>query len=341
MSTQHTVSNDDADIRLDRWFKRHFPEVSHGLLEKNLRKGQIRLDGKKAKASDRVYGGQVISIKAQVDGGQLTADGKEERVSRLPSPVRRVPSADDIQFVQRLVLYKDDNIIVVNKPYGLAVQGGSKITRSLDDLLDGLTFDAKERPKLTHRLDRDTSGCLVLARNAKAAHALMKLFSGRQIEKTYWALVVGASLPLNGTIDLPLIKKENPRMSGRPGGPEGRDYEIMQVDEKEGQKAITEYRTLDAAARRFAWMELKPLTGRTHQLRVHMQAIGCPILGDHKYGGSMEDAASLGVENILHLHARRIEIPSILGGKKTDVTAPLPPHMRKSFEGLGFEVPKK
>ena len=272
--------------------------------------------------------GQAIDVRCQIDDSKKTS----------PHSDSHILNPDDTKFVQRLVLFKNADIIIINKPYGLPVQGGSKISRSLDDLLGGrLKFDAKDRPKLVHRLDRDTSGCLVLARNGRIANIFMKLFSGRKIEKTYWALVNGCPLQLQGTIDLPLLKKENPLASGRPGGPEGRDYEIMQVDHENGQKAITEYRVIDQLARKFALVELKPLTGRTHQLRVHMQAIGCPILGDHKYGGSNDDAKSVGVENILHLHARRIVIP---GNKKIDVTAPLPEHMKSSFKALGLDVPK-
>jgi len=325
------IAEGDEGIRLDRWFKRHYPGLPHALLEKNLRKGMIRVDGKKAKSSDRVQAGQTIDVRCQIP---------DVRKDNLTSNVRHLTSGD-AQFVQRLVLYKDANIIVVNKPYGLPVQGGSKINRSLDDLLDGLKFDAKERPKLVHRLDRDTSGCLVLARNTKTAARMGKGFAGKHVEKTYWALVNGSPLQLVGTIDQPLLKKENPRAQGRPGGPEGRDYEIMQVD-PEGQKSITEYRVIDTLARKFALMELKPLTGRTHQLRVHMQHIGCPIVGDHKYGGSTEAGAAIGVENILHLHARRIVIPaSVTGGAPVDVSAPLPEHMKKSFKALGLDVPKK
>ena len=333
--TEHIVTPDDNDIRLDRWFKRHYPAVQHSMLEKHLRKGMIRLDGKKAKTSDRVMSGQVVRCP------DLTLADLPD----MPKPKRTV-SEEELEQIRKWVLYKDANIIIINKPYGLAVQGGSKITRCVDDMLDGLIFDAGQRPKLTHRLDRDTSGALVLARDTRSATALMKLFSSRKIEKTYWALVNGSPLPMNGTIDLPILKKENPKASGRAGGPEGRDYEIMQVDQEGGQKSITEYRTLDFLARKFALMELNPLTGRTHQLRVHMQAIGCPIVGDHKYGGSMgsfgnSDAGSVGVENILHLHARRIVIPAIAGGKPIDITAPLPEHMVNSFRALGLDVPKK
>ncbi len=318
MSSEHKVSNEDADIRLDRWFRRHYPGLPHALLEKYLRKGLVRLDGKKAKSSDRVYAQQTIEIRVQDSGFGIQGEKKK----RLVAPA-------DAKMLRDAVLYTDADIVVINKPYGLAVQGGTKISKSIDDMLDALMFDAKERPKLVHRLDRDTSGCLVLARNAKVAAQLARGFSGKSIEKTYWALVNGCPLQLAGTIDLRLRKAA--RADAR---------EQVMVDEEEGDRAITEYRVIDQLARKFALMELKPLTGRTHQLRVHMAAIGCPIVGDHKYGGSMEDAKALGVENILHLHARRIVIP-IEKRRAIDVTAPLPEHMKRSFKALGLDIPKK
>lgn len=322
MSTlqEKIVADADDDIRLDRWFKRHFPGVPHGLIEKNLRKGLIRVDGKKAKSSDRVQAGQTLKFP------ELKVETQKEK---------REPGTREQGEIQKWVLYKDDNIIVINKPHGLAVQGGNKITRSVDGMLGGLAFGG-DRPKLTHRLDRDTSGCLVLARNAKVAATLGKAFAGRDMEKTYLALVIGQPDPLAGKIDLPILKKDNPKAqaSGKSS-----EYEIMMVDE-EGQKAVTEYRTIDMLGRKFTLMELKPLTGRTHQLRVHMQAIGCPIVGDHKYGGATEIGESLGVENALHLHARKIVIPPMFGKKAIAVTAPLPPHMKKSFDVLGIELSK-
>jgi len=325
MSVEQTVSEDDNDIRLDRWFKRHHPGFPHALLEKQLRKGLIKVDGKKAKTSDRVQAGQVVRC-PEVSG-----------LADMPKPKRKV-NEQDFAEVRKWVLYKDDNVIVINKPYGFAVQGGTKITRCLDDLLDGLTFELSGRPKLVHRLDRDTSGVLVLARSAKSAAQLAKLFAGggdrsakHTIEKTYWALVNGSPLPPVGYVDLPLNKATK----------EGGDREQVVVDEDEGKYARTEYRVIDSLVRKFAFMELKPLTGRMHQLRVHMAAIDCPIVGDHKYGGGTTDGEAIGVENILHLHARRIVIPAIGGGKKIDVSAPLPPHMVNSFRALGLDIPKK
>jgi 23S rRNA pseudouridine955/2504/2580 synthase len=321
MDNKHTVHEDDNDIRLDRWFKRHYPGVQHALLEKHLRKGVIRVDGKKAKTSDRVIAGQVINAPTMQQDEQVKT--------------KREASAKDLALVKDWVLYKDENIIVVNKPSGLAVQGGTKITRNLDDMLEGLRFDAKERPKLIHRIDRDTSGALVLARSSKIAAILAKGFAEKDIEKTYWALVNGSPQPPVGFIDLPLNKIARPD-----------NYEQVEVDEEEGKYAKTEYRVIDSLARKFALVELKPLTGRMHQLRVHMAAIDCPIVGDHKYGGGMKqpknsDAGTIGVEDVLHLHARRIVIPALPGGKKVDITAPLPKHMINSFEALGLDIPKR
>lgn len=314
---EHTVTDSDDGIRLDRWFKRHYAGFPHAMLEKQLRKGLIRVDGKKAKTSDRIEAGQVIRL-------------PETELKEQPKTKKKyVLSEHEAAEIKKWVLYKDENVIVLNKPYGLAVQGGTNINKSVDDMLDGLMFGKEERPKLTHRLDRDTSGVLVIARSAKAAAGLMKAFSGKTLQKTYWALVNGSPLPPVGTIDLPLLKATWGDSL----------QEKIGVDES-GKYAVTEYRVLDSLVRKFALMELKPLTGRTHQLRVHMEAIGCPIVGDHKYSGSTTAAKELGVENILHLHARRIVIPNFMG-KTIDVSAPLPSHMMKSFKALGLDVPKK
>lgn len=315
MPISQTIYEDEVDIRLDRWFKRHYPALQHSALEKYLRKGEIRLDGKKVRASERLASGQVLSYP---DFGADASFLKE----------KPTVSQHDKEFIQKLVLYKDPNIIIINKPSGLPVQGGSKVKKSVDDMLGGLMFNAKERPKLVHRLDKDTSGILVIARNAKAAARLAQMFAGKDIEKTYMALVHGRPLQAVGTIDYRLLKAVHGENS----------YERVAVDEEEGKYAKTEYRVCESLARRFALMELKPLTGRTHQLRVHMQAIGCPIVGDEKYGGGEMQAADVGISEGLHLHARRVVIPAFGGGKKIDVTAPFPPHMKESFRNLGIEI---
>lgn len=311
--TEHTIAEQDDDIRLDRWFKRHYPQITHGMLEKALRKGDVRVNGKKAKTADRVQKGQVVRIFEA-----LAQTEQREKPKKTPSEAHRL-TPEDIMMMQQAVLFKNADVIVLNKPAGLAVQGGTGISKSVDGMLDVLRFEAHERPKLVHRLDKDTSGVLVLARNAKVAARLMKEFSGKTAEKTYWALVKGVPASGEGKIDMPLSKQE-----------EG-DHEKVAVDEQEGKRAITYFKVLERLSRTAAWVELMPITGRTHQLRVHMAEIGTPIVGDGKYGA--RDAMIEGLSNKLHLHARRIVIPGML-----DVTAPLPRHMEASWDKLGLTV---
>ncbi|WP_119301814.1 RluA family pseudouridine synthase [Dongia deserti] len=312
---QIEVRQEDADQRLDRWFKRHFPALGHGRLEKLLRTGQIRLDGKRAKAADRIEAGQVVRVPPL---GEATERPKQPQQ-------RRASAADDrwAKTLQKAVLYKDDDVLVIDKPAGLAVQGGTSLSTSVDDLLDALQFDAKERPRLVHRLDRDTSGVLALARNAKAAQRLTESFRHKDARKVYWAVVVGVPEVRGGRIDAPLQKAG------------GKGAERVHVDE-EGKRAVTEFAVIERAGKKAAWLALMPVTGRTHQLRAHCVALGTPILGDGKYAGA---AAFLAKENLarqLHLHARRLRIPHPTGKGWIDVTAPLPEHMRKTWSFFGF-----
>jgi 23S rRNA pseudouridine955/2504/2580 synthase len=234
--------------------------------------------------------------------------------------------------MERLVVYRDDQIIVLNKPSGLATQGGPGITRHLDGMLDVLRGDG-DRPRLVHRLDRDTSGVILLARSASVAARLSALFRSREVEKTYWAVVVGRPLPVEGQIDQALK---------RVASAFGERTVVADRKDKEGQRAYTNYRTLDNAGQKFAWMEFQPLTGRTHQIRVHSVSLGAPIVGDAKYaeprdngsGGSFVE----GLPDKLHLHARRLLLPHPAGGT-LEVEADLPPHMRESFSTLGFTAP--
>jgi 23S rRNA pseudouridine955/2504/2580 synthase len=306
-----TVAPEDAEIRLDRWFKRHFPELGHGRLEKLLRTGQVRLDGKRAGAGDRVAPGQRVRVPPLLQAAPKPPDGT------APAP------SNDDKFVQSLVLHRDDDVIVIDKPAGLAVQGGTGTTRHLDGLLDGLRFGAKERPRLVHRLDKDTSGVLVLARNAAVAAKLGAAFHGKTVRKVYWAVVVGAPKPRQGKIDQKLAKLP------------GKDGERVAPDE-EGERALTYYRTVAHAGERLAWVALQPVTGRTHQLRVHCVTLGTPIFGDGKYGGSASHPTGLPEARQLHLHARAIALPRAKGGALI-VTAPLPPHMRETWKFFGFE----
>lgn len=309
-----TVAPADGDMRFDRWFLREFPHVGHGRLSKLLRTGQIRLDGKRCKAGDRIVPGQVVRLPPLPEA--------EEAAPERP---RRtwVPSANELQDLRERVIHRDAEVLVLDKPAGLAVQGGTATEKHLDAMLDGLRFGNQERPRLVHRLDRDTSGVLLLARTARAARALGAAFKGRDAQKVYWALVTGCPLPREGRIDLPLAKQ----------GGAGR--ERVGVDEDEGQRAETLYRVLDAAGGRAAWLELQPLTGRTHQLRAHCAAIGHPILGDGKYGGREAFLEGGGLARRLHLHARSIRLPHPAGGI-LEARAPLPPDLKRSWDFLGF-----
>jgi 23S rRNA pseudouridine955/2504/2580 synthase len=304
-----TVRPEDGAGRLDRWFRRHYPALGHGRLEKLLRTGQIRVDGKRARAGDSVAPGQAIRVPP------LAAPSP-------PPPARHVRPQDE-GLLRQLVLYRDASAIVLNKPAGLAVQGGTKTGRHVDGLLDTLRFDSDERPRLVHRLDKDTSGVLLIARNAGAAAFFTRAFREKTTRKTYWAAVIGLPQLPQGRIDLALAKRVG--ISG----------ERVQADDEDGKSAVTYYRVMDHAGDRVSWLALLPITGRTHQLRAHCAALGTPIMGDAKYGGSAAHLAGVVAEKGLHLHARTLAIPSPEGGILR-VTAPLPPHMRETWDLLGF-----
>jgi 23S rRNA pseudouridine955/2504/2580 synthase len=309
-----TVEADDGVTRIDRWLRRRYPDLTQGQIEKLLRTGQVRVDGARVKASDRVSPGQSV------------------RVPPLPDPPRRAATGalppQDEAFVRGLVLHKDADVIVLNKPPGLAVQGGTNTPRHLDGLLEGLKFDAEKKPKLVHRLDRDTSGCLVLARHPRAASFLGEAFRDRDTDKIYWAIVNGSPRPKIGELRSWMRKAP---------GPVDADREMMQraLQQDEGAvHAVTQYAVISEAAQRAAWVALRPVTGRTHQLRFHMMEFGTAILGDPKYRGDKPTPG--GLESQLQLHARAIRLPHPSGGE-LKVIAPTPPHMRRVFDLLGFE----
>lgn len=315
------VAPDEADIRLDRWFKRHFPEVGHGHLQKLLRTGQVRVDGKRADASTRLAAGQAIRIPP------LTAPTPSPDSPPKPKPALSAAAKREAEALVSRVLYRDDDVIAIDKPAGLAVQGGTGMTKHLDAMLDSLRFGSAERPRLVHRLDKDTSGVLVLARNAFAATRLADSFRGRDARKIYWAATVGVPRPFQGKIDLALAKE---------GGPHG---ERVAANEEEGKRALTYFSVLENLGKTAAFVALWPRTGRTHQLRVHMAAIGTPILGDGKYGGAEAFLPGAEVPKKLHLHARRLILPHPRGGHRTiDVTAPIPEHMAATWRYLGFSA---
>jgi 23S rRNA pseudouridine955/2504/2580 synthase len=304
----------DDGIRLDRWFKRHLPDASFNLVSRWARTGQLRVDGARATPGDRLAAGQTLRV-PPAEPPKPTAAAKRER-----PPL----SDDESTFARGLVIHRDAQAIVINKPPGLATQGGTNTEHHVDGLLDALQFEAEGRPKLVHRLDKDTSGALLIARTARAAAFFSKHFSGRSARKVYWAIVAGVPDIHDGLVDLPIAKQP------------GSGGEKMHVSESEGQASRTRYRVLERVGNRAAWVELQPLTGRTHQLRVHMAAIGHPIVGDGKYGG--HDAfLTGGVSRKMHLHARRIRIDHPDGGK-VDVTAELPTHFAESVALLGLDL---
>jgi 23S rRNA pseudouridine955/2504/2580 synthase len=297
------VGPEDDGLRLDRWFRRHYPELSHIRLEKLLRTGQVRVDGGRVKAGHRLATGMTIRVPPLGEAAEPAA----------PRPVA-APRPQDASLLQARVLYRDNDVLAIDKPAGLAVQGGTNTARHLDGMLDALRFDAAERPRLVHRLDKDTSGVLLLARNVRAAAWLAQAFRDKTARKVYWALVAGVPKPKRGRIDLPVAK------SGEA--------------EEEARSAVTYY-TVVEHAHKAAWVALLPLTGRTHQLRVHCAGIDTPIVGDGKYGGAKAILPGLEGARKLHLHARSIEITRPDGGR-IRVTAPLPEHMKASWEFFGF-----
>jgi 23S rRNA pseudouridine955/2504/2580 synthase len=312
---QTTVGSDEADLRLDRWFKRRYPTLTHGRLEKLLRTGQIRVDGGRAKSNQRLEAGQVVRIPPL---GEAAAKKKSAAKGNV--------SDRDIEMLQGLVLYKDADMLAINKPAGLAVQGGSKTTRHIDGMLDALQFDAKERPRLVHRLDRDTSGVLLLARTVQAASRLGKAFQEGEMEKVYWAVVHGRPRFPGGTIDAALAK----------GGEAG--AERMEWNDDEGRDAVTEYMTISQAADKYTWLALMPRTGRTHQIRAHCAIMKTPIMGDVKYGApKLDEYGELeGLGQQLCLHARSLTV-TLPNRKQVTITAPLPPHMAAVFRAFDFD----
>ena len=316
----YEIGAEEAGLRLDRWFHRHFPGVGHGPLEKLLRTGQVRVDGGRVKAGFRLDAGHQVRIPPAVVNAPPQAAATRSKQLNVRD--------EDRDMLRQAVLHMDDSLIVVNKPFGLAVQGGSRTERHLDGMLDTLRFGKSERPKLVHRLDRDTSGVLLLGRTARATASLARAFQSRAAKKTYWALCVGVPKPLNGHIRAPLAKLASAR--------NGRErVRAVDRDDPRGQRAETVYHVVEKAGQSAAWLALMPLTGRTHQLRAHMALMETPIVGDQKYGGT--DVLLHDLQPRLHLHARAISLPHPEGGQ-FDITAPLPPHMRAAWEYFGFDV---
>lgn len=309
----YTVAEDDDGQRLDRWLKKHLPKTPYALLQKMLRTGQVRVDGKRAKAEQRLAQGQVVRVPP--------AEDKDN------APTFSVQKGD-ADLVRNMVLYDDGDLIVLNKPYGLAVQGGPNIRRHIDGLLEHLTDKKGRKPRLAHRLDRDTSGILLCARSLSLTQRLGKMFEGRTLRKYYQALVFPGPSQLKGVINAPLVKGTGSRK------------EMMIIDEEEGKESITWFHVADSAAGQAASVVFWPRTGRTHQIRVHTsEVLGCPIIGDEKYGGISDALDDFAVSGRLHLHAARLELPHPSGnGQMLVFNAPLPPELLKSWKAFGFSA---
>lgn len=307
------VTADEAGMRLDRWFRAHFPALRHGELEKYLRKGQVRVGGGRAKSNRRLETGEEIRIPPL----------PEAQAGAKPKSGYR---PEDAEAVRRLIVFEDADFIALNKPFGLAVQGGAKTARHVDAMLGALEKNG-ERPRLVHRLDKDTGGLLLAAKTRRSAQALSDAFKRHEVDKTYWALVAGVPRPREGTISLPIAK----RMARLNTGEEER---MVPAEGEDAKKAITDYQLMEEAGR-VSFLAMRPVTGRTHQLRVHAAAIGCPIVGDGKYGGAAAQVE--GVAKKLHLFCRSMSFPHPATGRRTALKAPLGGHMAGTWAFFSFD----
>ena len=335
----HDVGEDEAGMRLDRWLRRRFPALPQSHLMKIVRKGEVRVAGKRAEVSTRLELGESVRVPPL-------------KLAKAQGPAARQPAPEDAEAIRAMTLYEDRDVIVLNKPYGLAVQGGSGTKRHIDGMLEALADKNGERPVLVHRLDRDTSGVLLIAKSRKMAAELGATFRSRGAKKIYWALVEGVPKPAQGRISMFLAKGEGMGDVRGAGGQGRADIERMRVakhGDPDAQHSLTLYAIVDKVTPRLAWLSMRPVTGRTHQLRAHAEAIGHPIIGDPKYNRKAANdparhdplrAVPPGIEPKLHLLARRLVLPHPRGGV-IDVTAPLPEHMKTSFDMFGFEPPAR
>jgi 23S rRNA pseudouridine955/2504/2580 synthase len=309
------VSADEAGMRVDRFLEARFPGLAFSHIQRIIRKGELRVNGRRAQPRQRLEAGQAVRIPPlRLEPQPPARDAKTGKETR--------------DFLKSITLYEDADVLVLNKPMGLAVQGGSGTTRHVDGMLEALRDTHGQRPRLVHRLDKDTAGCLLVAKTRFAAAALAKTFRSRSARKIYWALVAGVPKPRQGRISTFLAKETRA------------DDSFMRVarhGEDGASHAVTYYAVIDTAARELSWLSLKPVTGRTHQLRAHLAHIGHPIVGDPKYFSKENWQLPGGMQNRLHLLARRIVVPHPRGGT-VDVTAPLPPHMQQSWNLIGLDV---
>lgn len=342
-----TVEPDESGMRLDRWFKAHFPDLAFSHLQKLLRSGQVRVDGGRVKSSTRLEPGQSVRVPplaagsgvahAIEPGGPVGRPGGAQGAlvrghatdSEGGGKKKRAKPLSDADQLRSILLYEDDQVFVFNKPAGLAVQGGSGLTRHVDAMLEALRDRKGQKPRLVHRLDRDTSGALVVARTRLAASKLAASFRARSTRKIYWALVKGVPKPRQGRVSTWLARGQ---------GEESERMQVARHGDDEASHAVSLYSVVEKAGQQLAWLSMRPVTGRTHQLRAHAAHIGHPIIGDPKYFTADQNwEFPGGMQNKLHLHARRIVMPHP-GGGTIDVSAPLPPHMQQSWNLLGFDA---
>ncbi|MCP4070572.1 MAG: RluA family pseudouridine synthase [Hyphomicrobiales bacterium] len=317
------VDADEAGMRLDRWFKLHYSGLAFGQLQKLLRSGQIRINSGRVKSDTRIATGQLIRIPPMLNRLGNQDSGKFGK--HLTSNTIR--DRHDVDVLQAMLLHEDDKVFVFDKPAGLAVQGGSGLNRHIDKMLESMRSKKGEKPRLVHRLDRETSGVLVVAKTRGAAAALTKSFRHRETRKTYWAICKGVPRKKQGGISEYMVKEHTA---------DGDRMRIARHGERGADHSQTNYRVVEQSGQNLSWLELQPISGRTHQLRVHTAHIGFPIIGDSKYFNIENWALPGGIQNRLHLHARNIKIPHPSGGI-LDITAPLPQHMVQTFNLLGFE----
>src|SRR5690349_1766302 len=324
-----TIKADEAGLRLDRWFKAHYPSLAFGHLQKLLRTGQVRVDGARAKTNTRLSPGQRVRVPPLEKGGKPAEKHTDPQTSHMLKEKSAHAKPDDASFLKSITLYEDREVMVLNKPMGLAVQGGSGTVRHIDGMLEALRTRDGVKPRLVHRIDKDTSGILLIAKTRLAAATLAKTFRSRSARKIYWALVAGVPKVKQGRISTYLAKG---------GGPEGELMRVAEHGDDDASHAVTYYAVVEKAANLLSWLSLKPVTGRTHQLRAHAAHIGHPIVGDPKYFDIENWELPGGIQKKLHLLARRLVIPHPSGKGRIDVTAPLPPHMLQSWNLLGFDA---